>query len=107
MYHDGVESLYCKQNNLWKKKDKIEIKLIKVERLREDIEMEKSIIESDLVQEVGFTKKEFDARHAVLFVKETNLDDEEHNLGYELYQIENTLSEIFLSLSHEFSTKVA
>jgi len=107
MHHDRLESLYSKQTNLWREKEKIEIRLIKIRRLREDIEMEKSIIESDLIQEVGFTKKEFDTRHAVLFVKESNLNDEEHNLGYKLYQMENTLSEIFLTLSQELSLKVA
>jgi len=107
MYHDGLESLHSQQNNLWKTKEKIEARLAKIRHLREDIAMEKSVLESDLIQEVGSTKKEFDERHSVLFHKETNLDNEEHGLAHELSQIKNILSEIFLNLSKEFSIKVA
>jgi ACT domain-containing protein len=101
------ERLYVEQKKLWKHKEKIEIELKNIVRLREDIEMEKSMIQSDLVHEVGFSKGEFDKRYEKLFRDEARLDDTEHALGYALHEIESKLSDIFLALSQELSIKVA
>jgi len=107
MLSTRVESLYDKQKNLWRQKKDIEIRLKQIVRLREDIQMQKSIIQSDLLQEVGFSKDEFDAMHKKIFIQEAKLDDEEHSLGYKLNEIEHLLVDIFLDLSQEFSKKVA
>jgi len=107
MLSNRVELLYDKQKNLWRQKKDIEIRLNQIVRLREDIQMQKSIIQSDLLQEVGFSKDEFDAKHEKIFLQEAKLDDEEHSLGYMLNEIDLLLADIFLDVSQEFYKKVA
>ena len=107
MKQEDLYNLYTEQGDLWKQKELLEINFISIMRQREDILMEKSIIESDLLQEVGFTKEEFDARHHILFLREVDLDNEEHHTANKLQEIDDILASIFYDLSQKLSMKVA
>lgn len=104
---EQLNNLYHKHCHLWREQERIEIKLIQITRNREDIAMEYSIIESDLVQEVGFTPSHFEAKRHLLFLKETKLDNQEHDLTHQLHEIKNQLSTLFFQLSQRLKVKVA
>jgi hypothetical protein len=61
--------------------------------------MEYAILESDLIQSIGFSQKEFKDKQERLFKEQTTLDNKEHDIGYEISLIKRELSEIIADLS--------
>jgi len=102
----SIHQLHKQQEILWYERDKIENKILDIKFKQDELNMQKSIIESDLIQEIGYTKDEFDKSKNDIFIQLMSIEDEYNNLKNELNNINKELKLIYDSLSEEISKEI-
>ena len=102
----NIYQLHRKQEILWLERDNIENQIDNIRTKQDELNMQISIIESDAVQEVGYTKDEFDRSKDEIFSQLMNIEDDYNRLKNELNNINKELKSIYDSLSEKISQEI-
>lgn len=75
-----IDELHCNEVELWGEREELQNKIDEIQSKLDDLGMENCVIESDMIQELGYTKEEYDEKLEEVHLQASKLEDEDYRL---------------------------